>query len=93
GYPVFKIYYKRKKVCYIILTSAGYDNAIARNFRTDRGAGLRAEKSEVIKAFGDPTRINKMDNYEGEYMYEKDGISFVVEKDGTVISIDIFPPK
>ena len=93
GYPVFKIYYKKKKVCYIILSAAGYDNAAARNFKTDRGPGLRAEKAEVLKAFGDPTRVNKMEGYDGEYVYEKDGISFVVEKDGTVISIDIFPPK
>jgi hypothetical protein len=92
-YPVFKVYFKKGKVCYIVLSGASFGSVRAGIFVTADGLGFNSKKEDLLKSMGNAERYVKMANYDGEYGYDKKGISFVVENDGSIISMDIFPAK
>jgi hypothetical protein len=92
-YPVFKVYFKDKKVCYIVLSGVDFGAVRASIFTTQGNVGFNSRKEDMKKEFGEPGRFVSMANYEGEFIYENKGISFVVEKDGRLISLDIYPAK
>ena len=90
-YPVFKIYFRKKKVCYIVISGAGYGSVRAGRFVTRGNTGFNSNKEDMLKEFGKENHFNQMANYDGEYVYYANGISFVIQKDGSIISMDIFP--
>jgi translation elongation factor P/translation initiation factor 5A len=92
-YPVFKVYFKNNRVCYIVLSGAAFGSVRAGYFVTKDNIGFNSKKAEVLKAHGEGYRFLDMANYDGEYIYEKQGISFVVENDEGIISMDIFPAQ
>lgn len=88
-YPVFKIFVKDDKVCGMILST---QNKCATNPLTKDGVGLKATKDKLLKVMGEPTRKVPMEHYDSEYFYDDKGISFVVDDQGLVCSLDVFPP-
>jgi hypothetical protein len=92
-YPVFKVYFKKKKVCYIVISGADFGSVRASRFTTGANVGFNSKKEDLLRGYGQPQRVNAMAGYDGEYVYEKLGFSAVVEKDGSIISMDIFPPQ
>lgn len=82
--PIFKIYFKEDKIVYIIISSYGsqfFDYERCKRIITEKGLGF-GDNIEKMKKLYDSTFLrHKFGEYDGDFIYEEEGISFVFERD------------
>lgn len=76
-YPVYKLYFRKNQLVYIVLTSYGYDDLLYNKFTALNKIGFYSSGEKIKSVLGHP-EINE-ERYVGEYLYMKRGIDFITE--------------
>jgi hypothetical protein len=93
-YPVFKIYMNQGKAMFMMITTYGtgtFDIEKGMRIFTDKGLSFGDPLSDLKQRYGNDFAFYKYGEYDGEFMYLKEGISFLFEK-GKLRVMRIFEP-
>lgn len=96
--PIFKLFFKKNELCYIILSSYGYHGNL-NNFELKGGIHYHDSVSEIIKIFGQPELKGKFKDFNDEgfqnadlfYEYWSKGIEFYIDDEKLTV-IYLFKP-
>lgn len=61
-------------------------------YKTDKGIGLQSTRGAVLRVYGKPTAEPRMSSADTITIYDKIGIAFRIENDGSVFEISVFRP-
>jgi len=88
--PVFKLFFKNNSLIYIRLTSANFSEEI-KIYRIEKKLSFGDNKDKMTETLGSDYIPYEIEPQVFEYIYAKQGISFVLEKNKITV-IDIFKP-
>lgn len=94
AYPVFKVYYKSNATAFMIISSYGtevYDYGFCRRITTEKGISFGDSEGDIRERYGKEDIKHIYSTYDGDYMFLRLGISFILEE-GKVRVIRIFNP-
>lgn len=76
-YPVYKLYFRKNQLVYIVLTSYGYDDMLYNKFTAANKIGFHCTGEKIKSVLGHPEIMQE--RYVGEYLYMQSGIDFLTE--------------
>lgn len=80
--PIFKIFFKEDKIVYIIISSYGsqlFDYERCKRIITERGLAFGDSIEKMKKLYGEEFLRYNFGQYDGDFIYEEEGISFVFQ--------------
>lgn len=77
AYPVYKLYFRKNQLVYMVLTSYGYDDTFYNAFSTNTNIKFHDSGEKIKTALGYPEILQEQ--YVGEYLYMQNGIDFLTE--------------
>lgn len=77
AYPVYKLYFRKNQLVYMVLTSYGYDDTFYNTFSTNTNIKFHDSGEKIKNALGYPEILQEQ--YVGEYLYMQNGIDFLTE--------------